>query len=260
MSATHFMSRAHDGMNMSMSGASWPRWDSWHFSMAGLVTGGVGAGLIIVMRRHLSIRQQWFLVGALAASVLLLCSDVQSLSMTSYRSHMIEHLIVLLVIAPLVASSVSLRVPKPVATLGFLAFTVLIPLYHLTPLGSWVMSHEGGHYVELSSFLIIGVWFWTPVYGIRQVMSERQRVTFTTLALPVVATTGLVLWSSTAASLSVTGMRMAMITIGDIHNGGSIMMLWGTILMLVHVIVITMIAAFRGRAERVPIGLRYVVR
>jgi len=53
---------------------------------------------------------------------------------------------------------------------------------------------------------------------------------------------------------------MAMITIGDIHNGGSIMMLWGTILMLVHVIVITMIAAFRGRAERVPIGLRYVVR
>jgi cytochrome c oxidase assembly factor CtaG len=221
------------------------------------VAGVVG---LAVSWARLSERQKSFLGSALVVTVLLLSSDVQRLAMMSYRCHMIEHLIVILVIAPLVAAALNVPMSRPFATLGFLAFTVLVPLYHLTPLGSWVMGHSGGHYVELVSFLVVGVWFWTPVYGARRVMGDQQRLTYTVLALPVIAVTGLVLWSSTSASLSNTGMRMAMVTIGDIHNGGLIMMIWGSAMMVSHVLGLALEATLHARAVREPVGLRYTLR
>ncbi|MFZ1063057.1 MAG: cytochrome c oxidase assembly protein [Acidimicrobiales bacterium] len=173
---------------------------------------------------------------------------------------MIEHLLVILVIAPVISSAVTVPMSRMYATGGFLAFTVLVPLYHLTSLGSWVMNQSGGHVVELASFLLVGVWFWTPVYGVRRVMGDQQRLTYTMLAVPVVATTGLVLWSSTASSLSSTGMRMAMVTIGDIHNGGLIMMVWGTAMMMGHVAGQALQAALRAHSLREPAGIRYSLR
>jgi hypothetical protein len=91
-------------------------------------------------------------------------------------------------------------------------------------------------------------------------MNDQQRLTYTVLALPVIATTGLVLWSSTSASLSDTGMKMAMVTIGDIHGGGLVMMVLGSVMMVGHVIGLSAHAALRDRALRQPVGLRYVVR
>ena len=247
-------------MRMNVNGSSWPNWRSWHVTSVAFVVAVVGAVALFAVWARFSRRQKSCLVSALVGTVLLLSSDVQRLAMMSYRSHMIEHLLVILVIAPLVATAVNIPMSRPFATLGFLAFTVLVPLYHLTPLGSWVMSQSGGHYLELFSFLVVGVWFWIPVYGMHRVMGDQQRLTYTVLALPVIATTGLVLWSSTSASLSDTGMRMAMVTIVDIHNGGLIMMIWGTVMMVGHVIGLVLQATLRVRAVREPIGLRYTVR
>ncbi|MGC1419129.1 MAG: cytochrome c oxidase assembly protein [Acidimicrobiales bacterium] len=245
-------------MNMHGRGSAWPRWGVWHITGPVLLLALLGALGLLAARSRLSMRQRNLLLIALIAMLLLLASDIQALSMSSYRSHMMEHLIVILLISPIVAAALDLKMSRSAATVGFLAFTVLVPLYHLTPLGSWVMQQSGGHFVELVSFLIVGVWFWTPVYGGRRVMGDRQRIMYTTLALPVIATTGLVLWSSTSASLGNTGMHMAMITIADIHNGGLLMMLWGSTMMAGHVAGMAIGATVRGYAAREPVGLRYL--
>ena len=112
---------------------------------------------------------------------------------------MVEHIWSCSLIAPLIAGAIKCRLSRPMATAGFFAFTLLVPLFHLTPLGNWVMKYPEGHYIELTSFLVVGVWFWLPVYGGRRTLGDQQRITYTVLALPVIATTGLVLWSSTNA-------------------------------------------------------------
>jgi hypothetical protein len=53
---------------------------------------------------------------------------------------------------------------------------------------------------------------------------------------------------------------MAMVTIGDIHSGGSVMMVWGTLLMTAHVAGIAAHSALRARTAREPVGLRYTIR
>jgi cytochrome c oxidase assembly factor CtaG len=252
-----FLLEASPIMRMNASGAAWPRWQLWHFTSASAIVAALGGFLLLALWSRVSWRQKMFLTSAVLNAVLVLSSDVQYLAMSSYPSHMIEHMLVIFLVAPLVAGAITIPLSRPFATLGFLAFTVLIPLYHLTPLGSWVMSQSGGHYVELGSFLVVGVWFWTPVYGVRRVMGDQQRLTYVVLALPVIATTGLVLWSSTSASLDDTGMRMAMVTIGDIHSGGSVMMVWGSLLMAAHVLGIALHSTLRARAVRQPVGLRY---
>ena len=79
------------------------------------------------------------------------------------------------------------------------------------------------------------MWFWIPVYGGRRTLGDQQRITYTVLALPVIATTGLVLWSSTNDSLHSVGMNMSNVSIGDIRDGGIVMMAFGTALMVADV-------------------------
>lgn len=239
------------------TGVVWPSWTEWHFGGSAYVAAALGLIGLVAYWSHLSPRQRRLLGVALALFVALLASDVQSLSMSSYPCHMIDHLIVILVIAPLVAAAVEHPLGRTGSTLGILSFTVLIPLYHLTALGGWVMSHPGGHYVEIASFFVVGVWFWVPVYGARRVMSDQQRVTYAILAWPVVVTTGLVLWSSSTSSVANVGMNMARVSLTDIHEGGLVMMLLGGVLMGLHVMGIVTDAAIRHQARRTPVGWRY---
>lgn len=195
------------------------------------------------------------LAGLIGAGLLL--SDVQSLALMNYSVHMFEHLVVILVIAPLIATSTSLRWSRPASTLGFVAFTGVIPLFHLTRLGGMVMRSPLGHDGELLSFLLVGVAFWIPVYGAGTALSERERRTYVLLALPVVATTGLVLWSSSVASLGVTSMNMSMVSLATVHSGGVVMMAWGSAFMAVHLLVLTGSSVLEHRRHYLPVGERY---
>lgn len=244
-------------MRMTDHDTAWPNWRSWHISGTVLVV--VVAGLIGLFASwpRISSRQRVLLVTGLVATAALLSSDVQTLSMSSYPSHMVEHIVVVLLIAPVIAGAINIRLSRTLATAGFFAFTLLVPLFHLTPLGSWVMNYPDGHYVELACFLFVGVWFWTPVYGEHRILGDQQRITYTVLALPVIATTGLVLWSSTNDSLHSVGMNMSNVSIGDIHDGGIVMMVFGTALMVAHIAVLCARAATNHRAIREPVGLKY---
>ncbi len=244
-------------MRMTGRGAAWPNWGSWHVSEAGVVASAVWFAILLVAWPRINARQKRLLSLALAATIILLSSDVQALSMSSYPSHMVEHITVVLLIAPLVAGAVNYPLSRTMSTLGFFAFTLLVPLFHLTPLGSWVMQYSGGHYLELGVFFAVGVWFWIPVYGGASMLLDQQRITYSVLALPVIATTGLVLWSSTASSLENVGMNMSNITIIDVRDGGLVMMLLGTTLMVGHVALLCLKAVTHQRALRVPAGLKY---
>lgn len=244
-------------MHMMRVGASWPQWGSWHFSEVVIVVGALGAATLLATWPHLQPRQRLLLSLALVVSEALLASDVQSLSMSNYPCHMVEHIVVILIIAPLVAGALKIRLSRTTATMGFLSFTVLIPLFHLTPLGSAVMNYSEGHDFELVCFLLIGIWFWLPIYGPARTLADQQRIVYCVLALPVIATTGLVLWSATPASLSSVGMNMAGITIADVRDGGVVMMVLGTALMLTHLAALLARSALRQRATREPVGLKY---
>jgi cytochrome c oxidase assembly factor CtaG len=244
-------------MRMTAKGSAWPNWGSWHITEVGVVVAAIGVAGLLVAWPRVSARQRYLVSLGLFAAVLLLSSDVQTLSMSSYPSHMVEHIIVVLVIAPLLAGATTTRLSRPMSTSGFFAFTVLVPLFHLTPLGSWVMQYPEGHYVELVAFLFVGMWFWIPVYGTGRTLSDQQRITYTVLALPVIATTGLVLWSATTSSLQSVGMDMSNVTIADVRDGGLVMMVLGTSLMLGHVVALSLQAATHQRALRLPAGLKY---
>ena len=244
-------------MRMTGNGSAWPDWRSWHFSGVAAAFAVVGLLGLLAYWPRMKTRQRLLLCAALVETVALLSSDIQALAMSSYVSHMVEHLAVALLIAPLIAGAITTPTNRPFATAGFFALTLLVPLFHLTPLGSWVMNYPDGHYLELGCFLLVGVWFWTPVYSVRHVLGDQQRIAYTVLALPVVATTGLVLWSSTNSSLHNVGMNMSNISIADIHHGGTVMMGLGTALMLGHVTVLCARAASHYYAAREPVGLKY---
>lgn len=244
-------------MRMSTKGSAWPSIGSWHVTELAVVTSALWIAVLLSIWPRITKPQRYLLSLGLLGTFLLFSSDVQALSMSSYPSHMVEHLVVVLVIAPLVAGALNFPLSRPMSTLGFFTFTLLVPLFHLTPLGSWVMRYPEGHYVELAAFFLVGVWFWIPVYGGGGTLSDQQRITYTMLALPVIATTGLVLWSATASSLKSVGMDMSNITIADVRDGGLVMMVLGTALMVAHVAALCLRAATHHRALRIPVGLKY---
>ncbi|MGA7834228.1 MAG: cytochrome c oxidase assembly protein [Acidimicrobiales bacterium] len=243
-------------MHMSAKGSVWPSLSSWHFTEVAAVISALWIAALLALWPRLTTRQRSLLLFGMLATFFLLSSDVQALSMSSYPSHMVEHIIVILVIAPLVAGAINVPLSRPMSTVGFFTFTLLVPLFHLTPLGSWVMQYPEGHYVEMAAFFVVGVWFWIPVYGGRA-LRDQQRITYTVLALPVIATTGLVLWSATTSSLKSIGMDMSNVTIADVRDGGLVMMALGTTLMLAHVTTLCLRAATHQRALRIPVGLKY---
>ena len=233
-------------------------WWQWRVGPVGLAILAVGSIITYLVATRGPARSARCAGGATLVGVWAVSSEVQATSMMDYKSHMIEHLVVILVIAPLLASSVSARVVwSPLrATIGFLAFTTLVPLFHLTELGGFVMSSPVGHVVELLSFLVVGMLFWMPVYGPGSELTERQRLTYVLLATPVIATTGLVLWSSSVASLSVTNMNMSAVSLSDVHAGGMLMMIVGSAMMVAHLVNVAVRSILEYRRVRLPIGRR----
>ena len=240
------------------SGSAWPQWDRWHVTPLIIILGLVTVLFLALVVRPRSPRSYRAWGGALVVTMVVLSSDIQSTAMTSYRSHMIEHLAVILVIAPLVAAGCPWRLSRSAATTGLLAFTMLIPLYHVTSIGSWVMEHSGGHDLELLSFTIVGTWYWIPIYGSRRALTDAQRLTFTFVALPVMATTGLVLWSADSSSMNSVGMNMPMMGVNDIRAGGVVMIAWGSAAMSLHLLGIAAATWGRRVRSRPPIGVRYL--
>ncbi len=195
-----------------------------------------------------------------------------------FADHMGQHLLLVMVAAPLLAMGAPIELAcratpgtagllvnkafgSPLAEVvghpifGFALYAVLIPVAHLTALYNLTLTNQPVHHVEHLAFLVIGYLFWRPVIGIepsRHALPPGLRFLYLLLALPIDTFTGLALASAThelfPAYLSVAR-PWGPSLVGDLHDGGRVMYIGGDTLMLVAMVPIAIQWARHGSRD-----------
>ncbi|MCX6512878.1 MAG: cytochrome c oxidase assembly protein, partial [Actinobacteria bacterium] len=138
--------------------------------------------------------------------------------MSLFWVHMIQHLLLVMIVAPLLAFAAPVALLR--ASLGeqgkarfdalaknpgarllghpgvaFLIYAIVIPVFHLTSLFNSCLTSMSVHRGEQAIFLVTGYLFWRQVAGIEPTkpLSPPVRFIFTLLAIPVDTFTGLAL-------------------------------------------------------------------
>ncbi len=182
-----------------------------------------------------------------------------------FYDHMIQHLVLIMLAAPLIAMSAPLELLRSATAgrahqlvaraldseaagvlghplVGFLLYTVLIPLAHLTPLYGYSLTHDLAHDNEHLAFLVVGYLFWRPVVAIepsRHRLHPGIRLVYLMLAVPIDTFCGLVLVSTNHEMFPYYGTftrTWGPSLVGDLHLGGAIMWIGGDSLMALAMI------------------------
>lgn len=178
---------------------------------------------------------------------------------TNYFSdHMVEHLLLIMVAAPLFALSAPLdlaygaggrtlrsildgrfmrAVTHPIV--AFALYFVFIPFTHLTDLFNLMMQLEWLHHLEQVGFLIMGYLFFRAAFGRERGVTIHPglRLLYVMAAVPVDTFTGLALAMSSHnpfpayAHTAPPGSTRSSI-LNNIHLGGAVMWIGGDVLML----------------------------
>lgn len=178
--------------------------------------------------------------------------------MEYFADHMVQHLLLIMVAAPLFALSAPLDLAYEVSgetkraffdsrfmkivthpLFGFVAYFVFIPATHLTNLFNLMMQHESVHHAEQIAFLIIGYLFFRAAFGLERGVTIHRglRLVFVMAAVPVDTFTGLALAMSSHNPFpgylqsSPMGSTNASI-LQNVHLGGAVMWIGGDALML----------------------------
>ncbi len=192
----------------------------------------VGVALTLVLylsacRRAVLVRHQAFpwsrflaLVAGLAAVLVAVDGPPDVLSDTSFTAHMVQHLLLQMVAAPLLVLSAPLTIvlradpvwcrrrvlvrvlrsgtvrilTNPVTTMG--AFAVVLVGTHLTPLYELALEHERVHQVEHVVYLATAVMFWWTAIGVDPAphrLSYPGRLLYLFLAMPIMSLLGVAL-------------------------------------------------------------------
>jgi cytochrome c oxidase assembly factor CtaG len=240
---------------------SWHHLDLWHLGAVplGLL---VGAGLLyaLAVRRAGHWPRQstaWFFAG-LAVTFLATQSVIGYYDMEYFSDHMIQHLLLIMVAAPLFAFARPLDLAYEVGSVrvraifdgpalkaithplfGFVLYFVFIPITHLTGLFNLMMEHEWVHHLEQIAFLVVGYLFFRAAFGLERGFTIHRglRLVYVMAAVPVDTFTGLALVMSSHNPYpsylmsSPAGSTPASI-LSDIHLGGALMWIGGDALML----------------------------
>ena len=178
--------------------------------------------------------------------------------MEYFSDHMIQHLMLIMVAAPLFALSAPMDLAYAAGPpglrrfldgrtmgivthplFGFALYFVFIPLTHLTSLFNLMLEHEWIHHLEHIGFLIVGYLFFRAAFGLERGVTIHRglRLVYVMAAVPVDTFTGLALAMSTKnpfssyAATAPTGSTPGSI-LSNIHLGGAIMWIGGDALML----------------------------
>jgi len=250
---------------MHMNTFSWHHLNEWHLNWPAIIA----FGLMVVgyaWRVHLlrGRGQSWspWRTAAFNAGITISFLATQSVigvyDMEYLSFHMIQHLLLIMVAAPLFALSRPLdlvrysggpRAEKFLASpvmrvvthplFGFAAYFIFIPVAHLSGLFTLMMEHTAVHHAEQVAFVVIGYLFFRVAFGSEQgrTLHPGLRLLFVMAAVPVDTFTGLALMMSN--HLPFTG-YLAMTPMGtspaealaNVHLGGAIMWIGGDALML----------------------------
>jgi putative copper resistance protein D len=224
------------------------------------------AATVVVDRRHpanpVPDRRLAALLAGLATIALALLSPLDALADEAYSAHMVQHLLLTMVAAPLLVAGApitlllrlasrgirrSLLLPalhsQPVRLIahpvvGWAAFVAVSWAVHLTPLFGAALADPGVHEVEHALLLGSGLLFWFPVIAADPVpwrLDHGARFAYVSLALPAGSLLGLVIYSLPTPLWSeyVARARMAGIdALADQRLAGSIMWVGGDMLLL----------------------------
>jgi cytochrome c oxidase assembly factor CtaG len=192
--------------------------------------------------------------------------------------HMIQHLLLIMVAAPLIAwaapvellcqattgsvnqaitailrSRVAEVLGHPIT--GFGLYAVFIPLAHLTSLYNYSLTHDLAHDNEHLAFLVIGYLFWRHVVAVepsRHPITPPLRLAYLTLAVPVDTFTGLTLLNAGHEMFPHyydVHRTWGPSLVSDLHIGGAIMWVGGDTLMVLAMIPVV-VQWLRYEAER----------
>jgi cytochrome c oxidase assembly factor CtaG len=208
-----------------------------------------------------SVRRTWAFVGAMAVTFFSIELVIGVYDDSLYYDHMIQHLLLVMVAAPLIAMGAPLELLSKATTgkghrfvvrlldskvaevighpvTGFALYAVVIPIAHLTSVYNFALQNDLAHDNEHLGFLIVGYLFWRHVVAVeprKHPMTPPVRLLFLMAAVPVDTFTGLTLTTAThemfSAYLSVHR-SWGPSLVSDLHIGGSIMWVGGDTLMV----------------------------
>lgn len=182
-----------------------------------------------------------------------------------FYDHMVQHLLLIMVAAALVAMGAPLELlerattgrthrlvaaglgSRPAEVIGHPAFAfglyaVFIPVAHLTSLYNYMLTNDLAHDNEHLAFLVFGYLFWRPVVAIepsRHPLTPPVRLAYLMAAVPIDTFTGLVLTTTNHELFpAYQSIRRPWgpSLVGDLHIGGSIMWAGGDSLMALALI------------------------
>ncbi|HLG67650.1 MAG TPA: cytochrome c oxidase assembly protein [Acidimicrobiales bacterium] len=200
-------------------------------------------------------------VAALLVTAFSIFSFVGIYDTELFWDHMVQHLLLIMVAAPLFAAASPLdlawrattgearaaftrllrsRPSRAVASpvVAFVLYAVLIPVSHLTSWYNLTLEHESLHNAEHVAFLVVGYLFWRQMFGSdpnRYRMHPGLQLAYLFVALPVDTFTGVSLtnvrhelFPAYLASPRNWGPSL----VQDLHIGGTLMWVGGDTLMM----------------------------
>jgi len=200
-------------------------------------------------------------IGALFTTAVAIFSFVGVYDGELFWDHMVQHLLLIMVAAPLFAISSPLELAwrsttgtahlvvteslrSPVArvlghpAVAFVLYAILIPMSHLTTWYNLTLENENLHNAEHLAFLIVGYLFWRQIFGNDPNcyrLHPALQFFYLFLAIPIDTFTGLSLAGAAKElfpAYFATHRNWGPSYVVDLHAGGSIMWVVGDTLML----------------------------
>ncbi len=255
-------------MHMSTSSFSWHHLNQWHFAPLPLLLMAAALALYTLGARRVTgwSRARW---ASFVAAILVTFFSTQSVlgvyDMVYFSAHMIQHLALIMIAAPLFALSAPLDLWRAAGgartraifdgrvmtvlthpLVGFGAYFVVIPVTHLSGIANEMMLHEWVHHAEQIAFLVVGYLFFRAAFGLEhgRTIHPGLRLVYVMAAVPVDTFTGLALVMTSALpfpayrAMAPAGSTSAWL-LSNVHLGGAIMWIGGDALMLLACIPIT---------------------
>jgi cytochrome c oxidase assembly factor CtaG len=255
-------------MNTTTSGFSWHHLNQWHLGVLPLLLMLLALALYGVGVRRVSDWSRARLASFVAGIVVTFFSTQSVLGvydMAYFSAHMIQHLLLIMVAAPLFTLSAPLDLWRAAGgartravfdgrvmavlthpLVGFGAYFVVIPVTHLSGIANEMMLHEWVHHAEQIAFLVVGYLFFRAAFGLEhgRTIHPGLRLVYVMAAVPVDTFTGLALVMSSTLpfpaykAMAPAGSSSAWL-LSNVHLGGAIMWIGGDALMLLACIPIT---------------------
>lgn len=247
---------------------TWNHLDQWHIGSGGVALLVVASLVYLWGIMKVPSFSHWRTV-SFFSGILVTFLATQSVlgvyDMSYFSAHMIQHLLLIMVAAPLFALAGPLDLlyaaggtklrefldGRFMSTLlhplvAFFAYFVFIPVSHLTGVFNLMLTHEWFHHLEQIGFLVVGYLFFRIAFGIERghQIHPGLCLVFVMAAVPVDTVTGLALMMNTHVpykgllTMAPLGNGAAWV-LQNFHLGGAIMWIGGDGLMLLACIPIT---------------------